>query len=308
MLHLPGQQIGDAWYFAADDAIHAFFLTMPVARRVGWDIGHAASRDLIHWDYLGLALTRGPAGAWDERNLATGGVIKREGRYWMAYTGHKEEDSFVQRVGMAVSDDLVDWEKLAENPTSEANPDHYEIVSTGQRTLTHWRDPFLLDTSDIVYQYVCARRRDGDETERGSIGVARSTDMVHWETLPPVEHDRMTEEMEVPQVYPIDGRYYLVFCTHDFWLAPSFKNRFPGYPFRSTDYAMVGDSPLGPFHIHDTGEIMPEAPPRPLYASQLVSLQDEWFLLGTTREADNTTRISDPWRVVADVRGIHVVD
>ena len=71
---------------------------------------------------------------------------------------------------------------------------------------------------------------------------------------------------------------------------------------------MVGDSPLGPFRIHDTGEIMLEGPSRLLYASQLVPLQDEWFLLGTTREADDTTGISDPWRVVADVRGIHVVD
>ena len=76
----------------------------------------------------------------------------------MAFTGHKMDESlFVQRVGMVVSDDLLLWEKLPENPTSEGDPVHYELVSTGDRTLTHWRDPFLLDTGEEVIQYVCAR-------------------------------------------------------------------------------------------------------------------------------------------------------
>ncbi len=148
------------------------------------------------------------------QGLATGSVIRRDSRYWMAYTGHKvDHPIFVQRVGMAVSDDLVRWERLPENPTSEADPAHYEIVSTGQRTMTHWRDPSLLDTGEEVFQYVCARRTDGDVTQRGTVGMARSTDMLTWEALPPPEHDAITEEMEVPQVYAIGGRYYLVFCS-----------------------------------------------------------------------------------------------
>ena len=145
MFSLEGRWIGDAWYYEADDAVHMYFLTRPGESEAGLDIGHAVSRDLVDWEYLGLALTRGAPGSWDDRNLATGSVIRRRGRYWMAFTGHKEGESlFVQRVGMAVSDDLVRWEKLPGNPTSEADPAHYEQVSTGQRTLTHWRDPFLL--------------------------------------------------------------------------------------------------------------------------------------------------------------------
>ena len=306
MFRLDGHDIGDAWYYAADGAVHMYFLTKPDTSAGGWDIGHAATRDLVTWEFLGLALARGAPGSWDDKSLATGSVLSRDGRYWMAFTGHKlDEPLFVQRVGMAVSDDLVRWEKLPENPTSEADPAHYELVSTGQRTLTHWRDPFLLDTGEEVVQYVCARRTDGDISSRGTVGVARSTDMRSWETLPPLEHDPIAEEMEVPQVYAIDGRYYLVFCSHEQWLSPSYKSRFPGHAFRSTDYSMVGDSPLGPFRIHGTGEIMPAALPASPYASQLVRHEGEWFLLSTVSDDSGRTAVSDPIPIVADETGIH---
>ena len=242
MFRLDGHDIGDAWYYAAD-ALHMYFLTKPEGSTAGWDIGHAASGDLVDWEFLGLAMTRGAPRSWDDKSLATGSVIPYGGRYWMAYTGHRlNEPLFVQRVGMAVSDDLVRWEKLPGNPTSEADPAYYELVSTGQRTLTHWRDPFLLDTGKEVVQYVCARNTDGDISSRGTVGLARSTDVRNWETLPPLEHDPIAEEMEVPQVYAIDGRYYLVFCSHEQWLSPSYRSRFPGHRFseaRTTRWSAI---------------------------------------------------------------------
>ena len=305
MFTLDGHSIGDAWYYEADNAIHAYFLTKPSGSEAGWDIGHAITDDLVNWEYLGLAMTRGKMGSWDDKSLATGSVIHRDGRYWMAYTGHKTADPFfVQRVGVAASDDLTRWERLPENPSSEADQAHYEIVSTGQRKLTHWRDPFLLDTGTYVVQYVCARLTYGDISERGTIGLARSTNMSTWETLPPPDHDTITEEMEVPQVYRIGRWYYLVFCTLERWLSPSYRSRFPGHAFRDTDYSMVGDSPLGPFRLHNTGEIMPQVPSPPIYASQLVRHDDQWFLLGTVA---GRSAISDPIPVVANETGIHAV-
>ena len=71
---------------------------------------------------------------------------------------------------------------------------------------------------------------------------------------------------------------------------------------------MVGDSPLGPFRLHGTGEIMPEAPSYWFYASQLVPYEGEWFLLGTIRDDAGRTSISDPMPVVADETGVHVVE
>ena len=72
MFTLDGRMIGDAWYHNAGDEMHMYFLTMPEGDKFGLDIGHAVSRDLVNWEYLGFALTRGEPGSWDDKNLATG--------------------------------------------------------------------------------------------------------------------------------------------------------------------------------------------------------------------------------------------
>ena len=306
-----GHTFGDTWYFVRGEEAHLFCLTKPEGSKHGWDIGHLVSRDLRTWDDAGTALRRGAPGAWDDKGLATGSVIERDGIYWMAYTGHHSGDEhMVQRVGMAFSRDLHHWEKIEENPVSEAAPPHYELMSTGKRVMVHWRDPFLLADGERVLQFVCARRTHGDPTSRGTVGAAESRDMRRWTLLPPLEHDRMTEEMEVPQVYRIGGRCYLVFCTIagdprvPDMLSPSFTRRFPGHRFRRGDYSMVGRSPLGPFRIHGTGEIFARSPVT-VYASQLVDFRGEWFLLGT-EHAKGGARISDPYPVTADETGVHV--
>ena len=315
MYRQEGYDIGDAWYYAEGDTVHLFCLLGTGGRS---DIAHLVSRDLRNWENAGFALRRGAAGSWDDLRLATGSVIRHRGTYWMAYTGHHSgDDPMVQRVGMACSTDLYRWTKLPENPVSEACASHYELMATGKRVKVHWRDPFLLRadasarTDADVLQLVTARRNDGPVTSRGTVAVARTQDMRHWEVLPPLEHDRMAEEMEVPQVYRIDGRYYLLFCTCSGHaripdlLDPAFKSRFPGHRFRCADYSMVGDSPLGPFRIHGTGEVFPAAPAPWCYASQLVNFQGEWFLLATLRDARGSM-ISDPYPIVADDTGIHV--
>lgn len=310
MYEHPGNLIGDAWYFAEGSVAHMYYLTWsnaipPEERHHHWDIGHAVSTDLTNWQFAGIALSKGAPTDWDGGRLATGSVIRREGRYWMAYTGHRlGETPDFQRVGMAVSDDLCVWEKQPGNPVTEADGTHYERESSGRRPIPHWRDPFLLDTGSEVLHAVCARRMDGPADRRGTLGLARTNNMRDWELLPPVEHDRIAEEFEVPQLYAVGGRFYVVFCTHPDLLSAEFRARFPGHPFRSCDYSMVGESPLGPFRIHGTGEIVPPDWPEHLYASQLVQWQGDWYLLGTVMGAD---RISDPVPIVADETGVHAI-
>ena len=112
------------------------------------------------WERLPTALHVGPPGSWDDLRLCTGSVIERDGRYRMVYsaTGHEdstiEEQYRVQRAGMAVSDDLTTWTKLPENPVTEAVAPYYERMGTGQRKMHHWRDPFLFDDGEVVYQLV----------------------------------------------------------------------------------------------------------------------------------------------------------
>lgn len=80
-------------------------------------------------------------------------------------------------------------------------------------------------------------------------------------------------------------------------LSHVFKQMFPESEFPDTDYFMVSDSPLGPFRTHGTGQIMPEHPSCRFYASQLLRLDGELFILGTTRQDSGLTGISDPIKV-----------
>ena len=304
--------IGDAWYFVDHDAdvVHMFYLTQATSGGGSPFVGHAVSGNLVGWERLAPALRTGPPGSWDDLQLCTGSIIKRDGRYWLAYAATSTTDSSpdepwrFQRAGIAVSDDLIDWEKLPENSMAQAGGPHYEQISTGQRKMVHWRDPFLFENGEAVYQFLCARRSEGEVATRGTVAVTRSTDMHTWEVLAPLEHDQISEEMEVPQVYQINGRWYLVFCTLGRFLSPDFAQGFAGDLPERTNFSMVGDSPLGPFHIHGTGQIVRHLPEAYFSAAQLVNFKGEWYLLATVHD-DASERISDPLPVYADETGVH---
>ena len=56
-------------------------------------------------------------------------MLKRDGLYWMAYTGHRRRWLGVQRAGLAWSADLEQWHKLEENPATEAAAPWYDLKS-----------------------------------------------------------------------------------------------------------------------------------------------------------------------------------
>ncbi|MDE2994031.1 MAG: glycosyl hydrolase family 32, partial [Chloroflexota bacterium] len=131
MFTLPGYTIGDAWLAVSDGVAHCFFCTSPPPDADWhWDIGHAVSRDLVHWEYVGFALERGAGEAWDSQTLSTGSVLAWNGRFWMAYSALRRNENpptrKVHRVGLAISDDLYAWTKYEHNPVNERDPRLYE--------------------------------------------------------------------------------------------------------------------------------------------------------------------------------------
>ena len=319
MLKVSGNRIGDSWFYIEGDIAHCYFLIEPESRehsdgQFGWDVGHAVSNDLVSWDYQGLVIQRGEFGEFDSQSCATGSVLRWNDRYWMAYSGLEEnEDSVVSkifRVGMAVSDNLFTWTKYGGNPVTQADGSIYELVGSGIRKYTHWRDPFLIDKGKSVIQLVTARRRDSELTGRGSIAVASTEDMLIWNLENPIDVDPVTEELEVPQVYKIGDLFYLKFCTIPQLLLPQFKIKFPGHKFRRSDYSMVGESENGPFKIQGTGEIISGSVSDIPYAGQMIPWNDEYFLIGTMPAVfgQHGGYLCDPMPLYADETGIHVLN
>jgi beta-fructofuranosidase len=232
---------------------HLFYLQAPRSlhdpnlRHSMASVGHAVSRDLRHWVHRGTVLEAGVPGSWDDRAIWTGSITIRDGLAYMFYTAlSKAEQAAVQRIGLAISTNIEHWEKYPANPLLEVDTRWYEPQSAEQRREQTWRDPFVVYSSDeqVYYMFLSARVNTGSHDSRGVIGLARSTDLLSWEVLPPVSIPGDFTEMEVPQVVPLNGRYYLLFCATRH--AATRLSRTAGRNWAGTHY-LVADTLTGPY-------------------------------------------------------------
>lgn len=306
MLLHPGNHLGDTWYFVDGETIHCFYLTCPesVKRHTSWEIGHATSINLVDWDIHDLVVRKGEPGSYDGRCPATGSVICFQGRYWLAYTGNWNGPQ--PTVALAVSDDLHRWEKLAANPVTTLDPRWYEASpAPAPRDWQHWRDPFLFEHEGAIYHFTCARLNHGPSEARGTLGVARTEDMLHWQVLPPPDVEEVAAELECPQVHRVGERYYLIFSTAHSLFAPSFRQRYLDRTERLSSYAMVGSTRFGPFRIQGSGEIIPRDYPIQPYANQIVFWREQAYLIGTVWN-DRQDFICDPIPLEFTEAGIRI--
>jgi beta-fructofuranosidase len=281
-LQLPNKWVWDFWLVRDGTDYHAFYLQAPRSlgdpelRHLNASIGHAVSKDLRHWRVLPDALSAGPPGAWDDRAVWTGCVVQARGRWHMFYTGVSvEDDTVVQRAGLATSEDLIRWRKHPKNPLIEADPRYYEQRDEGavggERM---WRDPWVFrhPQTGEYHALITARTIKGPADGRGVIGHARSSDLVRWETLPPLTEPGDFYALEVPQLTKLGDRYYLLFST---WAeAHSARRREETGldPAGGTHY-LVADDPLGPFRF-STHEFLVGDPLGSLYSGKLVEGPD----------------------------------
>lgn len=220
MVFIPGDHLlWDFWFAPRDtgEPYHLFYLRAPRSlpdpemRHGQAEAGHAISDDLVHWTALPVALRHGTAGSWDDKAIWTGSIIRHGDRYYWFYTAIRHTDR-VQRIGLALSDDLVTWRRHADNPLVEADPRWYEKAPhRGEACRDPWvvRDP----AGDSWLMYFTTSAKDGEADGRGVIGLARSHDLIHWEQEPPVAGPAGFAELEVPQLLHLGDRYQLLFCS-----------------------------------------------------------------------------------------------
>jgi predicted GH43/DUF377 family glycosyl hydrolase len=114
-----------------------------------------------------IVLKTGPRGSWDERGVADPYVIERNGEFYMYYLGMDRARR--QRLGLARSSDGVDWEKLISNPIMELGASGaFDEVGLGE--------PAVWSYGGAYWMLYTGRARG----ERRRIGLAESTDGIHW--------------------------------------------------------------------------------------------------------------------------------
>jgi len=164
--------------------------------------GHAQSDDMLHWEYLPLALA--PSEDYDnheEGGCFSGSAIEHEGRLYLIYTGVTYDgEGFAQAQCMAYSEDGIHFEKYMNNPIIAAPPEGYDQEN--------FRDPKVWKYQDKFY-LVCGAK---------SHNLAKallycSEDLKHWEYVNVLAESRgeWGNMWECPDFFQIGDKYVLMF-------------------------------------------------------------------------------------------------
>ena len=202
--------VGDVIPFYWEGVYHAFYLKAPLpphrSNADGTPYAHLASKDLVHWEELPLAIAPGPPGSPDAVSCFTGSVIERNGIFHLFYTGYAGENQ-PQTVCRATSDDLQSWHKDPRNPIIEADPRWYETID--------WRDPFPFwnEETQEYWMLLAAREKDGPANRRGCIALMTSSDLEEWEVRPPFWSPRLYYTHECPDLFRWGENWALVYST-----------------------------------------------------------------------------------------------
>ncbi len=301
------------------DPYHLFYLQAPRGlpdaemRHERATIGHAVSPDLVTWEGKGTAFTTGPAGTWDDLATWTGCVIERGGTWYLFYTGRSRQDR-TQRIGVATTTDpsLSTWDRYLGNPIVVADARFYERPDP-----VNWpdgqacRDPWVTyeASEEAWYMFFTARANHGPSDERGVVGLARSTDLLHWEQLPPASEPGEFGHLEVPQPVRIGERWYLFFCTN---LHSSQRaERVPDHAAWVGTHYLVADELPGPYRLISEAPLVGDAPGT-FYAGRVVEdpAGDLVFLAWRSRDDEGRFLggLSNPAPIVQQGDGRLTVD
>jgi predicted GH43/DUF377 family glycosyl hydrolase len=99
-----------------NDVMHLFYLVYN--EDGGYDVRLATSSDGIRFEKLARRpiLPRGEEGAWDSFSVVTTRIFEESGVFQMLYAADNERVDEPRGFGLALSRDLVSWEKFPGNP------------------------------------------------------------------------------------------------------------------------------------------------------------------------------------------------
>jgi beta-fructofuranosidase len=182
---------------------HLFYQLNPYAAHWGeihW--GHAKSRDMVHWEYLPIALS--PAYDWGEHHCFSGCCVNDNGTPTIFYTsiggllGVANAWRGAQQWRASGDSTLTYWQ-LAEN-----NPFIHQ--SMHPRKVYDWRDPYIWK-DETEWRMVLAGKYFGDRG--GSVYMYSSPDLQTWSFNGTIfKHGN--KGTECPNVLKFGDRYVLI--------------------------------------------------------------------------------------------------
>ncbi len=204
-------EIGDVNVIKHDRKYHLFHLTLPNHAY----IAHAVSNDGLKWQRVKNAVFISDPKSWDDDMLWTMHVSSnpyKPGTWRMFYTGlSMRERSRIQRIGLALSNDLYNWEKVKCGPYPLELPgDYYENNLKEGRHWVSFRDPFCYQENGKVYLLAAARVNKGPVIRRGCVAFIKEIKENSFEFEPPLFQPMHYDDVEVPNIFKLKKHYYLL--------------------------------------------------------------------------------------------------
>jgi beta-fructofuranosidase len=297
VLKLRDHFVWDSWYVNDGEKYHAYFLKAPRSisdpelRHFNVSYGHATSTDLVNWDYLGECFHPSVNG-WDNYTTWTGSVIRGDDDLWhLYYTGTTKNDpQLAQRIGHATSTDLHNWERVGNGLILDLigqNSHLYETdVSNDEWHDRAMRDPWVIrDPEGNGWLMYFTARASGisEANDAGCIGFATSPDGYQWDLKPPVFTGGFGQ-LEVPQVFEKNDKWYCLFCTANIHFS---KSEATMRPVVTGNHYLIGDSPHGPWQI--APGFLDGTQPCTRYAARIVDTDKGMVILGFADRPEGST-------------------
>jgi beta-fructofuranosidase len=292
VLALDTKWIWDSWYVRDGEQYHGYFLQAdrslgdPDLRHFNVSQGHAVSTDLINWTHLGTCLRPAAGPAWDDLTTWTGSVVQGDDGVWhLFYTGSRDaENGMYQRIGHATSTDMHSWVRVGDTPCLDLLGPAAEFYEN-EHMIGHWhdramRDPWVMrDPAGSGWLMYFTARVPGVEEPNagGAIGFAKSPDLTTWTLQPPV-YSGGFGQLEVPQVFRVEDKWYCLFCTAADQWSEAYRKANPQSPVTGNHY-LIADDPRGPWTIAP-GPFLDGAMPCRRYAARIVETDNGLVIMG----------------------------
>jgi hypothetical protein len=203
------------------DYFHVFWMrTDPTANpdSTERDLGHAVSRDLVHWSQLPPILQARPD-QWDNFHIWAPSINKVGNTFHLYYTGVTRVPygwNLYQRIGLATSTDLVNWTRY-DAPVLSGSMLPWVDADSSTFAGCQFRDPFFMPDPNVpgrsLLFFVAVPNGARDQL---IVGSAQSTDLVHWSDLGPLwatDAAHFWGWCESPHLIQHNGLWYLFTTT-----------------------------------------------------------------------------------------------
>lgn len=242
-----GWSVGDMWGLEVNGVFHGI--------HIKWSdhetpLGHIRSEDLLHFTACEDVFYPLPEEEYPNDCLMkyTGCCITaKDGKHYIYYTMRNKNCD--EKIALATTTDMESFKLSPQNPVLEAD----EKIFYTKGSKIDCRDMLVVyvKEEDTYYGYFAAMADIGYPSPSGVIGVAKSTDLVNWTDQNIAYKPPFCGVMEVPDVFYLDGKWYLIMLTGNNYGAKGISEDEDIVSF--TAYA-VSDSPAGPF-IHTDDKI-----------------------------------------------------